>query len=45
VFAKFLDPLHPERLDHFLIALGLLLASAAAVIFSLIHGWSLTQAV
>lgn len=32
--AKVLDPLHPERLDHFLIAVGLLALSALAVAFS-----------
>jgi rhomboid protease GluP len=36
--AKFLDPLHPERLDHFLVALGLLLVSAIAIVVSVIHG-------
>jgi len=34
--SKFLDPLHPERLDHFLMALGLLLASAVAMIINFI---------
>jgi rhomboid protease GluP len=34
--SKFLDPLHPERLDHFVIALGLLIASAVAIIVNLI---------
>jgi rhomboid protease GluP len=37
--AKFLDPLYPERLDHFLIALGLLVVSAIAVVVSVILGW------
>ena len=36
--SKFLDPLHPERLDHFLIALGLLFLSAIAIVVSVIHG-------
>jgi membrane associated rhomboid family serine protease len=35
--AKFLDPLHPERLDHFLIALGLLVLTAVAILVSFIH--------
>jgi len=39
LFAKFLDPLYPERLDHFLIALGLLVLSAIAVVVSVILGW------
>jgi rhomboid protease GluP len=34
--AKVLDPLYPERLDHFLIALSLLVVSAIAVIASVI---------
>jgi rhomboid protease GluP len=37
--SKFLDPLHPERLDHFLIAIGLLIASAIAILFSVVHAW------
>jgi rhomboid protease GluP len=37
-FSKFLDPLHPERLDHFMIALGLLIASAIAIAVSVIVG-------
>jgi rhomboid protease GluP len=36
--AKFLDPLYPERLDHFLIALGGLILSGIAIIVSVIHG-------
>jgi len=35
--SKFLDPLTRERLDHFLIAIGLLALSAVAVIVSLIR--------
>ena len=34
--AKFLDPLYPERLDHFIIALGSLVLTAIAIIVSLI---------
>jgi membrane associated rhomboid family serine protease len=34
--AKFLDPLYPERLDHFMIALGSLVLTAIAIIVSLI---------
>lgn len=37
LMAKFLDPLHPERLDHFLIAVGLLVLSAVAIVVSFIH--------
>lgn len=40
-FAKFLDPLYPERLDHFLIALGLLAMSAIAIVVSVIHAKSI----
>jgi rhomboid protease GluP len=36
VSAKVLDPLYPERLDHFLIALILLVLSAIAVVVSVI---------
>jgi rhomboid protease GluP len=36
--AKLLDPLHSERLDHFLIALGLLLLTAAAIAVSVVTG-------
>jgi len=36
--AKFLDPLYPERLDHFLIAIGSLILSGIAIIVSVIHG-------
>jgi len=34
--AKFLDPLYPERLDHFMIALASLVLTAIAIIVSLI---------
>ncbi len=36
--AKYLDPLHPERLDHFLIAIGLLALTAIAVLVSVVTG-------
>ena len=36
--SKFLDPLHPERLDHFLIALGLLVITAVAIAVSVVSG-------
>jgi rhomboid protease GluP len=38
VISRWLDPLRPERGDHVLVALGLLLASAAAVLWSVITG-------
>jgi rhomboid protease GluP len=39
-----LDPLKPERLDHLLIGLVLLVASAAAVVASVLHGLPLLRA-
>ena len=36
--ARFLDPLYPERLDHFLIAIGLLVLSAIAIAVSVVTG-------
>jgi rhomboid protease GluP len=39
--AKFLDPLYPERLDHFIIAVGLLGLSGIAIIVSVLHAYGL----
>jgi rhomboid protease GluP len=39
--SKLLDPLHQERLDHLMIALACLAATAAAIIWSIITGLSL----
>lgn len=36
--AKWMDPLHPERGDHTLIALGCLAATALAIVFSVVDG-------
>jgi rhomboid protease GluP len=36
--AKFLDPLKPERIDHILIAIGLLALSLLSVVVSFVHG-------
>jgi len=36
--AKFLDPMYPERLDHFLIALGCFVLTAIAFVVSIVHG-------
>lgn len=36
--SKVLDPLYPERLDHLLYALGLLLLTAAALVLSIVTG-------
>ena len=44
ICAKFLDPMYPERLDHFLVALGLLALTVIAFAGSIIHGLSLLQA-
>jgi len=38
--SKFLDPLYPERLDHFVIALGSLLLTAIAIIVSVVHAYT-----
>jgi rhomboid protease GluP len=44
VCAKLLDPLYPERLDHFMIAIGSLVLTAIAIVVSVIHGyWLLRQ--
>jgi rhomboid protease GluP len=45
VSSKFLDPLYPERMDHFLIAIVLLAISVLALVASLIHGLLMPQAV
>jgi rhomboid protease GluP len=39
--AKFLDPMYPERLDHFLIALACFVITAIAFVASILHGISL----
>jgi membrane associated rhomboid family serine protease len=36
--ARWLDPLRPERADHVVIALVLLLLSAASIVVSIVHG-------
>jgi rhomboid protease GluP len=41
LMARILDPLKPERIDHLLIAVILLAASALSVVVSLVHGLSL----
>jgi rhomboid protease GluP len=41
VCAKFLDPLYPERLDHFLIAIGSLVLSAIAILVSVLDAYGL----
>jgi rhomboid protease GluP len=42
--SKFLDPLHPERLDHLIIALFCLGLTAAAIVWSIITGIGLFRA-
>jgi len=37
--SKFLDPLKPERMDHFLGAVACLVLTAIAIVVSVIHGW------
>jgi rhomboid protease GluP len=39
--SRFLDPLHPERLDHLIIALVCLGLTGIAVVFSILHGLAL----
>ena len=41
--SKFLDPLHPERLDHLIIALACLALTVIAVAFSFLHALSLLR--
>jgi rhomboid protease GluP len=36
--SKYLDPLHPERLDHLVIALACLVVTGIAIAFSIVHG-------
>jgi len=43
VSSKFLDPLYPERLDHFLAALACLALTAIAIALSIISGWSIVN--
>jgi len=41
--SKFLDPLKPERMDHFLGAVACLVLTAIAIAVSVIHGWPAFQ--
>jgi rhomboid protease GluP len=36
--SKFLDPVRPERLDHFIMALVCLAGTGVAIVFSIVHG-------
>jgi rhomboid protease GluP len=39
--SKWLDPLEPERVDHLVVALGLLVLSALSILASVVHGLSI----
>ena len=41
--SKFLDPLRPERMDHFLIAIACLVLTAVSLVMSFVYGWPLFQ--
>jgi len=43
LMARWLDPLRPERPDHVVWALLLLLLSGAAIVASVVHGWSILR--
>jgi rhomboid protease GluP len=43
--SKFLDPLKPERLDHFLAAVACFVLTAVAITLSVVHGWPVFQQV
>lgn len=41
--SKLLDPLKPERMDHFLGAMACLALTAIAIVVSIVHGWPTFQ--
>ena len=41
--SKVLDPLKPERMDHFLGAMACLVLTAIAIVISVVHGWPIFQ--
>jgi rhomboid protease GluP len=43
IAARWLDPLTPERTDHVIVALACLLASLAAVVYSIVSGMQFVQ--
>jgi len=43
ICSKFLDPLKPERLDHFLAAMACIVITAVALVMSVVYGWSTFQ--
>jgi len=42
--SKFLDPLYPERMDHFLAAIACIALTAIALVMSIVYGWPVFQA-
>jgi rhomboid protease GluP len=43
ICSKFLDPLRPERMDHFLGAIACIALTAVALAMSIFYGWPLFQ--
>jgi rhomboid protease GluP len=43
ICSKFLDPLQPERMDHFLGAIACIALTGIALAMSIIYGWPLFQ--
>ena len=43
ICSKFLDPLKPERMDHFLAAVACIAITAIAIVMSIVYGWSTFQ--
>jgi rhomboid protease GluP len=43
ICSKFLDPLRPERLDHFLGAMACIALTAVALAMSIVYGWPVFQ--
>jgi rhomboid protease GluP len=43
ICSKFLDPLRPERMDHFLGAIACIALTAVALALSIVYGWPLFQ--
>jgi rhomboid protease GluP len=39
ICSKFLDPLQPERMDHFLVAIACIALTAIAIALSIVYGW------
>jgi rhomboid protease GluP len=44
ICSKFLDPLYPERMDHFLAAIACIVLTAIAFAMSIVYGWPLFRA-